>query len=675
MPLPDLLRFNPRNRPANQASDDDRENSESRERREHRHSHLPTRRITGYHNAPDDTSPPDYGVDDLHHTASAPAVFLSPVQRTESPPDYSCSVAAECVTGMKIEKTTPFAPVDHPFWAEVYIILRGTLLEVRHVKSTGLLGPSRKNNRGQEAPGRLIRSYTLQHGEAGLASDHKKIELVPKSLAQLLGPRALRQLQQSDPSQFEIVHNYVLRLRLEGEQVLIRFKTSDERAQWLHHFCAAIDIAHPLEDRTEPKYHTLPRRRRRNATHGTHSGRNAGVTTRPIMEEQQRIIQEQFPHLASNPPQSPNPTQDGIQQSPEAEENENTNDEDNDQENDNENETRDADATDNQPAPEPDVDPEAEDLDTSFMLRSDSTTHRREPFPHQNNANIPSENDPTYNSFLNSLSFAFESPDSVGALPSSSSQKWISNIIVDPSREARYRRRCMPMLVYNSRYASNVVIRGGKRMLIDWERKAFVSCPGLPPPYKIGDSAVNVVKRIISNNEQSDAKAQAKGKIGGSTGKSPFSSVSSGEKMDGEEVTARGANGKEKSPWALRIIKLRGGPSPSGQHVRTSSQSPRQSPRAPDASTFPGEVPSVPAAKGGVQGTVLADRGRSEGGLLGGLGSRDPGSSLVANQGSNDDVIEEGEQHNMVRRTKSGHLNGITMSNPLNERALRRLGI
>lgn len=379
---------------------------------------------------------------------------------------------------MKVERTSPFEPVDRPFWKDVYLVLRGTLLQVRRIKTQGLLGQCVNRNSPQQQPGRLIRTYNLQHAEVGLAADHKKIELVPKNLAQLLGPAALKQLQYTDPQQFDVVYNYVLRVRLEGEQILFRFPSSEDRAEWLTLFCSAIDIAPPLEERSEPRYHTLPRRRRR------HCYRIDLNTSEPaaaaLAEQQARIMRENYPQLstmfpedasAGNPSNAEAVNQDNYQEAADEEPpgNSNTN-----------------------------TDPDAEDLDTSFMIAESgphSSTQHRQAACDSHRSSHGASDMPTDASV-------------------SQQEKWIPELPIDPSREARYKRKCMPMLVYNSRHAHDLVIRKGRRMFIDWEGRSLTPFPAELPPYQANrgqypGQGLTTIRRILKESPAEQERGQS----------------------------------------------------------------------------------------------------------------------------------------------------------------------
>lgn len=78
---------------------------------------------------------------------------------------------------------------------------------------------------------RLVRSYSLQHARIGLASDYTK-------------------------------KSNCLRLRLESEQFLLNFVTSQDLIDWHLGLSMGRDVAMDLTERDVPRYRTVPRRRR-----------------------------------------------------------------------------------------------------------------------------------------------------------------------------------------------------------------------------------------------------------------------------------------------------------------------------------------------------------------------------------------------------------------------------
>lgn len=218
-----------------------------------------------------------------------------------SPPPYECTVSHSGIMGMKQELTAIFQVSRSRDWHDVYVALEGTQLNVHRMKTPSMLSKNKS-----PIPGRLIRSFTLQHSEVGVASDFKKTPLTPKSpFAHLVPASARHKLYQSDPHLFEPVREHVIRLRLETEQFLLCASSQEEMLDWVEKLCAAIDISQPLEDRSEPRYRSLPRRtRRQRVLDGSRLGENLENLSsleagRRIIAEQEQIIRQLYPHLAA----------------------------------------------------------------------------------------------------------------------------------------------------------------------------------------------------------------------------------------------------------------------------------------------------------------------------------------------------------------------------------------
>ena len=270
------------------------------------------------------SSPPTYGYHNTFHThaqlpigappAYARACDAKVLQRldertrleaeaahsTSLPPSYSCSIEIGGLVGIKQELSSPFQVSGNRMWYDAYVVLRGTQLNIHRIKNPGLFSKGR-----QPSAGRLLRTYSLQHAEVGVASDFKKTALIPRSPFAHLVPAAARpKLYETEPHLFEPVREHAIRLRLELEQFLICTSTEEEMLSWVEALTAAIDISSPLEDRSEPRYRSLPRRSRRQRIL---DGANVGETIenlssleagRRIIAQQEQIIRQLYPHLA-----------------------------------------------------------------------------------------------------------------------------------------------------------------------------------------------------------------------------------------------------------------------------------------------------------------------------------------------------------------------------------------
>jgi hypothetical protein len=100
----------------------------------------------------------------------------------------------------------------------------------------------------------LVRNYTLQSAESGLAADYLK-------------------------------RRHVVRVRAEGEQFLLQTRSDRHVVDWIEALQAATNVSMDLESRAMPKFITLPRRRRRRR-------RNADGTTLSPEEQERRDLAE-----------------------------------------------------------------------------------------------------------------------------------------------------------------------------------------------------------------------------------------------------------------------------------------------------------------------------------------------------------------------------------------------
>lgn len=396
------------------------------------------------HNSP--ASPPTYGYHNTFHThaqlpigppppyarAIDPTLlqYLDQRTRTEAsvarsavlPPAYDCSVQVEGVVGIKQELSSPFQVSGHREWYDAYVILRGTQLSIYRIKNPGLFSKSQL-----PTAGRLLRTYSLQHSEVGVASDLRKTALKPKSpFAHLVPAGAWRKLYETDPHLFEPVREHAIRLRLELEQFLLCPTTEEDMLSWVEALTAAIDISAPLEDRSEPRYRSLPRRsRRQRILDNVQLGENMETLSsleagRRIIAQQEQIIRQLYPHLAG---------------------------------------TREPGTTSLSPTTEHELD-EFDPEDVRFPSRSARDSSMR----------ISGPND--------------ENDDDERPSPESSDDpKLTPRIRATPGQSLRYRRRCAPVLLASSPRVSDVVFSEGKRLRINVKEHSLVEYVSHPPRY------------------------------------------------------------------------------------------------------------------------------------------------------------------------------------------------
>ncbi|KAF1970890.1 hypothetical protein BU23DRAFT_201341 [Bimuria novae-zelandiae CBS 107.79] len=464
----------------------------------------------GYHNTfhthatPISAKPPSYDVATSNKTLTwahtkrleeSEAVWIN-----TSPPPYECTVFKSGIMGMKQELTAVFQISRSRDWHDVYVVVQGTQLNIHRIKSPSILSKNRS-----PAPGRLIKSFTLQHAEVGVASDFKKTPLTPKSpFAHLVPSSARHKLYETDPQLFETVREHVIRLRLETEQFLLCASTQEEMLDWVEMLCAAIDISQPLEDRSEPRYRSLPRRsRRQRVLDGSRLGENFENLSsleagRRIIAEQEAIIRQLYPHLAgtANPPQ--------IQELD---------------------------------APTAPADPDREEFDADDVR-----------FPSQRRGSsslsrtVSSEGEPAEEERPATV---YEDPKDVPVIRPSRSQM------------LRYRRRCAPALLACSPRVSDVVICAGERVRINTRENILVVYTSHPPRYdahrfpkaprppkKVTPTPINVEQPSSPLRGVSDSSIDS---IGYDLASTPSESAT--------EETRSGAPSEPPSPTALTQAK------------------------------------------------------------------------------------------------------------------------
>lgn len=121
----------------------------------------------------------------------------------EELPAYSCAVHREALFDMKMEMSTPFDRAGDRTWRKVYVVVKGTALYIHKPKRVPFFAKAQYYGEGDHVlgfrPGTLVRRYTLQSAEVGMAADYRK-------------------------------RHYVIRLRCENQQVSGRFTVCRELA-------------------------------------------------------------------------------------------------------------------------------------------------------------------------------------------------------------------------------------------------------------------------------------------------------------------------------------------------------------------------------------------------------------------------------------------------------------
>ncbi|KAG9540436.1 hypothetical protein KCV04_g22834, partial [Aureobasidium melanogenum] len=302
----------------------------------------------------------------------------------------------------------------------VYVVLNGTQLSVHKIKTVQLAGHS------LPTAGRLIKRYTLQHAEIGLATDVQYNQLLPATrLAHFIPSAARRKAYEKDPDLFTPISQVVLRLRLESDQFLLADHSEERIFRWIHDLSASIDISLPLDERSAPKPCTIPRRRRRQRTQETEN-----INDQSVIAEQERILREMYPSLARS-----------IERGSEGA---------------NLSRTETADDT-NALTLTGTMDQEAEDIDLSFLAEDLS----QEQQPSARPANLRQTTSSTVSTVTSSFQYE-TNPDNLGP-----GGKWAPPHARTNASQWRYIKRCMPTLLFDAPRANDIIICHGRRLKVN----------------------------------------------------------------------------------------------------------------------------------------------------------------------------------------------------------------
>lgn len=340
----------------------------------------------------------------------------------ETLPGYTCTVEKSAKVLIQLESISPLHEAMEGEWREVHLVLRGTLLSFHKVKDNG--------------PGKLLRSYTLQHAEVGLALDTQHTVLVPQTrLARLMPSSARRRAMHKDLDMFKEVSQNLLRLRVETDQIVVAHAAQEQIHDLIYSISAGIDIAHAIDERSVPRFCTVPRRRRR-----PRASQNGDITDPIVVAEQERILREMYPAFAEQTPE------------PQSEQ------------------ERPLTNTVQTPGREED------DLDLAAM-REDAGSGGDDP------SRRPQM---TRNTTSSSVNSAYSADMMYATLPTNFNidGKWEPQNARTPQQIQRYIRRCMPVLLAEAIRASDVLIYNGQRVKIDWRNETLDDWQLQPPSYR-----------------------------------------------------------------------------------------------------------------------------------------------------------------------------------------------
>jgi hypothetical protein len=352
-----------------------------------------------------------------------------------------------------LESINPLHGCGDGEWREVYAVVRGTMVNFHKLKGDGA--------------GRLLRSYTLQHAEVGLATDTQYTTLLPQTrLAHLIPSAARRRAWQKDPSMFNLVKQNVLRLRVETDQLLLADPCEDRIHHLVHSISAAIDIAQPIDDRSIPRQCTVPRRRRRQRPQVVND-----IADPAFLAEQERIFGQMYPDFAGARAEPPRP---GT----------------------------------GPDAPHPTPVREEDEVDLAAMREETSAPSTSQHLSAMDANNRPVNSRQTTGTTIGST-FSDDMVYATSRTNFDDEGKWHPPHLRTQAQVQRYIRRCMPILLAESVRASDIVVADGRRMKINWRMELLEEWELQPPAYKAHDFSSTTEAPLARTISQHSTAASA----------------------------------------------------------------------------------------------------------------------------------------------------------------------
>jgi hypothetical protein len=126
--------------------------------------------------------PPDYdlALEGLRVPPSAVKISLRKDEGYEILPSYTCSIMIQAVFQRKMELESAVQRADDRNWSKVFLKIQGTALQVYKVKNLGMFSKEYSDPiLNPDLPpylraGDLLRTYSLQYAEVGIAADYVK---------------------------------------------------------------------------------------------------------------------------------------------------------------------------------------------------------------------------------------------------------------------------------------------------------------------------------------------------------------------------------------------------------------------------------------------------------------------------------------------------------------------
>lgn len=361
-----------------------------------------------------------------------------------------------------LESVNPLHDIGEGYWKEVYAEVRGTLLVLYRLKD--------------KQRGRVLRSYTLQHAEIGLAPDSEHTVLIPQTrLAHLVPPFSREKAWRRDKKMYKAEPQHIVRLRVESDQFLLANSSEDMVHDFIEALSAAIDISHPIDERSQAKQCTMPRRRRRPRPQPEEATNDFNDPA--FLAEQERIMRQHFPGLMEgsmvpaidSTPVTAEQTGGAAAMSPTG-------------------------RTQSQSTPRED-----EELDLSLLAEDGAS-----PGPYSG-----SELRPVV-SRITTASTVVEDPiREASIVPSNvdADGKWAPPHNRSAAQAQRYIRRCLPLLNSDAIRASDVLIYQGRRVKINWRMLSLENWELLPPSYASHVDATPSTPLERSSSQSSSAAA------------------------------------------------------------------------------------------------------------------------------------------------------------------------
>ncbi|KAK9240190.1 hypothetical protein V1525DRAFT_448362 [Lipomyces kononenkoae] len=296
-------------------------------------------------------APPEYAVTEDLPPSRFP-VMPREEEGCEALPPYSSSLMRAAVLSRKLELLSPLEPAPNRSWQTVIVVLNNTQLNVYRApatlhpvsaaasrvakvlpwRSASFSGPSSSSTSdynlmmSSSVPSHInhddtIDPFSLLPTSSATSASSSSASLSPTPTSSVVGstcarpsPAQLLGLNESAVSSAHLIRSYtlqyaqiglgtdykkkqnVIRVRAEGEQFLLLCNDARECIEWTSAMQVACDLALPLEERTIPRYRSIPsRRRRRILPSARHPSRKSAIRHAAPDEQDLTPVESQQP--------------------------------------------------------------------------------------------------------------------------------------------------------------------------------------------------------------------------------------------------------------------------------------------------------------------------------------------------------------------------------------------